>query len=402
MGKISTFFTWFWTLYFPLCIAFYEYVWGYVDEVMTLFLLLFTLTQVNKRYANRSHVEEMKFCVAFFVFYLIYSLIRRVNVVQASLVDFQQQLRPYITFYCTLILAPKLKFKNKQYLVYSVVACLVLYIYVRRSELGQNENVIFGSLAMSSAMVYYMFSKQKKVHKYVATTIVLVGLLSGKAKYFGECVAFIAVIFFMKDKLVIGSKKSYIYMMLLVIMVIAFAWTKFDSYFVSGMSNEELARPMMYKTAPKVIKDYFPFGPGLATYGTFSSAKTYYSPLYYKYHLNQIWGMAANTHGAFNADSFYPCLAQFGIFGIFFFVVFWKRRLLEFNDIKDLRYYKVALISFFCLAIESFGDTSYLSGRGMVYFMLIAVALNSNRYLTKKNENRNTFEEFRGTEIAPR
>jgi len=401
MGRVSTFFTWFWTLYFPLCIAFYDYVWGYVDEVMTLILFLFALSQMRKPFANRNYTPEMKTCIAFFVFYLLYSIIVRINVIPASLVDFQQQLRPYLTFYSTIILAPKLKFKHKQYLVYSVCACLAAYIYVRREELGQEENVIFGSLAMSSAMVYYMFSKPTKKHRYIATAIVLVGLLSGKTKYYGECVTFVCVLFFMKEKIIIGSKKSYVYMMLLAVMIIIFAWTKFSFYFVEGMTNEELARPMMYKTAPKVIWDYFPLGPGLATFGTFSSAKTYYSPLYYKYHLDVIWGMAANTHGAFNADAFYPCLAQFGIVGIFFFVAFWRRRLLEFNDIEDLRYYKIGLIAFFCLAIESFGDTSYLSGRGMVYFMLIAVALNSNRYLPKKYEDRNSFEELRSPEIVP-
>ena len=62
-----------------------------------------------------------------------------------------------------------------------------------------------------------------------------------------------------------------------------FAWSRFDGYFITGMSNENLARPMMYKTAPKVFVDYFPFGPGLGTFGPSASAKDYYSPLYYEY-----------------------------------------------------------------------------------------------------------------------
>ena len=35
-------------------------------------------------------------------------------------------------------------------------------------------------------------------------------------------------------------------------------------------------------------------------------------------------------------------------------------------------------MAFLCLAIENIGDTSYLSGRGMVYFMLIAMCLSQH------------------------
>ena len=47
------------------------------------------------------------------------------------------------------------------------------------------------------------------------------------------------------------------------------------------------------------------------------------------------------------------------------------------------RYYRVAMMAFFCLAIESVADSSYLSGKGMGYFMLIGLCLNANRGLIK-------------------
>ena len=51
------------------------------------------------------------------------------------------------------------------------------------------------------------------------------------------------------------------------------------------------------------------------------------------------------------------------------------------NRIIDMRYYKVAWITVFCLAIEQTADTSFLSGKGMGYCMLIALCLNANRNL---------------------
>ena len=71
--------------------------------------------------------------------------------------------------------------------------------------------------------------------------------------------------------------------------------------------------------------------------------------------------------------------------GVGFFVWFWARRLKNINQITDIRYYRVALLAFFCLAIESVADTSYLSGKGMGYFMLLGLCLNST-YRPKTKE----------------
>lgn len=384
MRSIARFYSWFWVLYFPLCIAFYDLVNDYVDEFMTLILILFTCMKLHSRYVNRQPLKEAWACILIFLFYLVYSLILKVNVPMAAIIDFQQQIRPYAVFYCTLILMPQFSKRQKKWMLFSILASLVGFLFWQRSTIWTSESVVFGSLSIGAGMTYYLFTKETGFNRYVSTAIVLFGLLCGKFKYIGECVAFVGVVFLMKKKIKIGSQKSIAFGLVLVCAVIFFAWDRFDSYYVSGMNNEELARPMMYKTAPKLLVDYFPFGSGLGTFGTSASAKTYYSPLYYKYELSEIWGMSPADHGAFNADSFYPCLAQLGFVGLFFFFVFWKRRLSAINNIQDLRYYKIAIMAFLCLAIENTADTSYLSGRGMVYFMLIALCLSQ-----KEQQRRN-------------
>lgn len=388
MKAIAKFCTLFWILYFPLCIAFYDYVNDYIDEVMTLVLVLYTIIKIPRVKLYKQYKNEITFAICFFVFYLIYSLIKQVNVVPAIFIDFQQQVRPYVVFYCTLLLAPKFNNLQKKGILISLIFSLVIYYYLTRSSL--EENLVLGSLSMSSGLLYYLFTKNTKKNTLISILIVLFGLLSGKFKYIGECVVFISVILVMRKKINIGSLKSVILGFGIIASTIYFTWERFDAYYVSGMSNENLARPMMYKTMPKVIADYFPFGPGLGTFGTSASAKTYYSPLYYEYKLDQIWGMSENDRGAFNADSFYPSLAQYGIVGILVFCMFWKRRLKEMNKIIDIKHFKIALLAFACLAIESAADTSYLSGRGMVYFMLLGLCLSST---LKKGyyENRSAF-----------
>ena len=60
-----------------------------------------------------------------------------------------------------------------------------------------------------------------------------------------------------------------------------------------------------------MFKDYIPFGSGLGSFGTAAAAKEY-SPLYYKYQLDNVWGLNPENP-MFLADAFYPTLAEFGV-----------------------------------------------------------------------------------------
>lgn len=70
----------------------------------------------------------------------------------------------------------------------------------------------------------------------------------------------------------------------MVVVILAITWTRFDTYYVSGLSNDELARPMTYKTSLRILWDYLPFGSGMGSFAC-NGAWKFYSPLYYKYNL---------------------------------------------------------------------------------------------------------------------
>ena len=52
-----------------------------------------------------------------------------------------------------------------------------------------------------------------------------------------------------------------------------------------------------------------------------------------------------------------------------------------------MHYYRIALMVFFCLAIEQTADTSWLSGKGMGYCMLLGLCLNANRNNELEDDN---------------
>lgn len=368
-----------------MCIAFaaaINYDWS--DEILTVVLLVYALMKQRYLVKNQERTREISIYIALMIFYLGYSLIMRITTPRGVMLDFMQQLRPYAVFYLTWMMAPDFTAFQKKRIKWVMLLSFFGYLLAFKfkpslvTPYGGEESAALGQIALCCAMIYYLFSPQTRRNRHITILIMLLGLASGKSKYFGECVAFIALLVFVKSKINFLSPKTLLKVGALAAVVIFFTWTKFNAYYVEGFQDdaEAMARPVTYETGVKIMfHDYVPFGSGLGSFGTAAAAKEY-SPLYYKYQMDGIWGLTPDNP-MFLADAFYPTLAEFGIVGLFFFLWFWKRRLWESNKIPNLIYYRVALMCILALALESTADSSYLSGKGMGYFMILALCLNS-------------------------
>lgn len=397
MRGIAKFYTWFWIIYFPVCIAFAVTVnFDWSDEILTVLLLFYAMAKQHFLVKDKKRSKEINIYIALMIFYLLYSLVIKVTTPRGVMLDFLQQLRPYAVFYLTWMLAPQFSPKQKKYIKWIMLLSFFGYLFAFKfkpslvTPYGGAESAALGQIALCCAMVYYLFSKQTTKNRNIAILIMLLGLASGKSKYFGECVCFIALVMFVKSKINFTSVSTLLKLAALGTVVIFFTWTKFNAYYVEGFQEEAqaMARPATYETGMTIMfKDYIPFGSGLGSFGTAAAAKEY-SPLYYKYNLNEIWGLDP-TYPMFLADAFYPTLAEYGIVGLFFFLWFWKRRLWEANKIPNLIYYRMALMCILALALESTADSSYLSGKGMGYFMILALCLNSARKVNVPRIRRN-------------
>ena len=387
MKGIAKFYTWFWIVYFPVCIAFAVAVnFDWSDEILTVLLLLYAIVKQRFLVKNKKRMLEINIYIGLMIFYLLYSLFMRVTTPRGVYLDFLQQLRPYAVFYLTWMMAPQFTPKQQKHIKWVMLLSFFGYLFAFKfkpdlvTTFGGEESAALGQIALCCAMIYYLFSKQTKLNRNIAIIIMLLGLVSGKSKYFGECVCFIALVIFVKSKINFASVSTLFKLIILGAIVIFFTWTKFNAYYVEGFQEDAqaMARPATYETGMQIMfHDYVPFGSGLGSFGTAAAAKEY-SPLYYKYNLNEIWGLDP-SNPMFLADAFYPTLAEYGIVGLFFFLWFWKRRLWETNKILNLVYYRMALMCILALALESTADSSYLSGKGMGYFMILALCLNSAR-----------------------
>lgn len=389
--SIGRFYTLFWVVYYPLCIAYYDAIGlQYIDEFLTLGLIFFTFAFFNNR-GNYHRLREVLSYVIVMAFYVLYSLVMAVNVSNAVWLDLQQQVRPYAVFYCTWLLAPTFSMRQKNIILGTMILTLVIYVLLIVLKPGTVANYGFvtpvtGQLSLMLAMAYYCFKPKILRTMLICILFLSVGLLSEKSKFYGEFVCFIGLMFFLHSKIKFNSPKTILQITALVVAVLFFSWEKFNTYYVKGFSEEridEMARPATYATGVKILGDYFPFGSGLGTFSC-NAAAVYYSPLYEKYGLDGYWGLTKDNPG-FLADCFYPVLAQYGWVGILFFIIFWRRRIMETKYITDERYYKMALMCILALALESVADTSYLSGKGMGFFILLAICLNNKKIKDEKN-----------------
>ena len=385
MSGIANFFTLFWIIYFPTCIAYNDLPgFNYVDEVMTGVMVLFTVSRYKHWSTNMEPWREFAVFAGILACFTIWGLTYGRNP-GGVWYDFIQELRPYSIIYCTWILNPQFSQRQKHLMLGAMIVTLFSWIYYHPEttlflETGvQEEFPVLGQMAICTGMAWYLFNEDTQKNRVLALAFVCVGLIAPKFKFMGEVVAFVALLFFIRKKLEFKSMRSIILVVALVAVVIYVTWERFDAYYIEGMmasGDDRMARPETYKTALRILWDYFPMGSGMGSFACNAAWKVY-SPLYYEYHLSDVWGLSKDF-GYFICDAYYPTLAQFGVVGLFFFCWYWKRRLVAFNEINEMKYYRVAMMAFFCLAMEQIADSSWLSGKGMGYCMLIGLCLNAN------------------------
>jgi hypothetical protein len=143
------------------------------------------------------------------------------------------------------------------------------------------------------------------------------------------------------------------------------------------LAKDGTARRVFYEYAVKNANSFFPFGSGFATYGSAEASKNY-SPLYYLYNFDEVWGMSPNFR-AFLTDTYWASvLGQFGWIGAFIMIIVYLRVFFSFNNGK----FKYDQLAFLCAAfaqyvIHAIGSGIITSSPGMIGFMAIALCSQS-------------------------
>jgi hypothetical protein len=214
---------------------------------------------------------------------------------------------------------------------------------------------------------YLVFARNRYLIASLTSAIFLV--LSWRRKSIAGLLAMLVVAVLLRDS---PGERRRLRAVLALFLLAAGAATILAPYFgaVIAYTNHEYggldpfsnARVALHYTAVLIARDRFPFGTGLATFGSHAS-RIYYSDTYVQYGLSNIWGLSPEFSG-FITDTFWPMvlgeggaitLISYSVFLIVLFRVSWQ--LARSNRSGDeIRFF--ATFALFALAASLLESTS--------------------------------------------
>ena len=364
-------------------VIFYEYLgFDYADELMALFLLLFAGIAIWER-RKMKELTPLLVLAGVFIFYLVYSLIIHSNTPKAILMDMVIQIKPFLGFYCAYIIAPRLSLEQRSFL--AILAVLVGAFILLIGVSGQ-PYAFFGhpsrlaTAATVTAFLYFYCSFYSWSDILVFIIILSNGFFSTRAKFYGFWGVSVFLIIYLKMGYKIKFNfKTIISSIFIIFIAIFLSWRKITIYYIDGLmtTGEMWSRPAMMLTSLFIFVDYFPFGSGFASFGTYPSG-LFYSSTYAEYGLNNFFGLTIDNP-AFVADAFYPSLAQFGIVGVLLYSLFWIKVLKKSLDFQytNAQVFLFGIMTFIFFAIEGVADITFTHNRGLYILILLGCILSS-------------------------
>lgn len=361
-----------------------------IDEICAMFLLVLLIYGIFKSsdwYINKAFLRV----IVVFAFYVAYSFYINSNTGKAILSDLIIQFKPYLAFFGVYYLAPQFTASQKKILrdialvIMALMLCIGIYSLKDVSAFKQTVGLVayFAAIVTSSSLLYLFCSTGSKKDKAVFLVLLAIGLFSARAKFYGFFILAVACLLFTKYLSSLRFNfRTFLLVGVCIASMLVVSWSKMQLYFGVGASLDSvpegfLARAMLYITFPEILKDYFPFGSGFASFGSYASG-VYYSDIYAQYGLENIKGMTKLNY-SYIADTYYPCLAQFGIVGIFLYLCFFfyviKKALNLYKQTMQEKYFIIPFLIVGYLLVENVADATFTGHRGFFIMMFLGLVL---------------------------
>ncbi len=374
-----------------------------IDEICGLILFIMFIFQMFKTKSWEIN-KVFAYVLLIFLFYIFYSIYIKSNSISGILFDCTVQIKPYLAFFCVYQLRPLFSKQQKTILRQSSVVLWFLLLPIGLGGIFMEKIFTitmahasnFASAVFALAAIYLYTSENTKKDRLIFICMLALGLVSGRAKFYGFFVlaAFVALYFSNAKNLKLNLKNSII-LLSMVAIIIFVAKDKISLYFLQGISDDAdkdlVARFALYATSGSILMDYMPFGSGFASFATHASG-VFYSPIYTEYGIDGVWGLS-KTFKSFISDTYYPSLAQFGFVGIILFISFWfyliRKAYLYFIKTNNTHYMILAIIIVGYFAIENIADATFTSNRGLFFMMFLGLIFSDMKYEYKSQESLN-------------
>lgn len=344
----------------------------FYDEILALISLPIILTNLMKRKTSKLNLNIIIVLFIIILLGVASNLIFNYQTLKFLLFDMLLCLKFYLIYFFTEIIWKK-EFleKNKKTLkihlsiniIILVIFTILNYVFVlwpNDFRFGLLSNKLFYSHPTYLAGIsIFLLSLSIRINKKVLSLqnilIILILISTLRLKAIGTALA-ILVLSFQIEKT--NKKLSFSKIILVGVILFCFAFDQINYYF---FQNDGFARKELLNTSIEIATDYFPLGTGFGTFGSYYSGESY-SPIYYKYGLNRVYGLSPKHH-PYISDSFYPMiLGQFGYLGLILyvyciFILFKKIQQIDFNNNKYEYISKICVFTY--LIISSTSESAF-------------------------------------------
>lgn len=243
---------------------------------------------------------------------------------------------------------------------------------------GNFSKVFYFIIPLLTADLQYGNTVYKKIVIAIALFIWVMTLRSRAVAFVACYLMFAFWYFYIKEKHI--KKVNIMYLLPIGVIGLALGWEQLVFYF----TNDTQARSALLKYSLVTMKEYFPLGAGLGTYGS-DIAKTHYSPLYEQYGFLNIYGMG-KTHTNYLNDNYWPMIiGQFGIIGtilvVAILVLLYTQMIKTVINNRYLYFSTLCMMAF--LLISSIASKSYSEFSMIPVFILHGIFVQRERSYNK-------------------
>lgn len=379
-----------------------------VSTAFSLFDELFVVLSVsmclivmfNNRTKKKDH-RELKLLIIFEVIGLIGTLISDLQPFRAVLLDIIATSKFILGFWSSLVIFRSVSLTNLLKIYEKIAKLLTIIIFFSSfasllpfTNFFVMSDLRFGLrpfkfifyhpslLAMALTLilsVLLLSSNNLKSNTIYIFMTLFPMLLTLRARSIAVVLIFLVVYIYLKMEMKIKWSRLFIVSVCLVAVAsfVGFQTGAFERYY--GGEGDS-ARSRLTLDSLTIAKESFPFGKGLATFGT-DTARNFYSPLYIRFGYSDIYGLGgANLN--YLTDTFWPAiLGQYGIFGLFTFGLILRSlfsrliRLLKINRTCALAFF----ILFVYLLIATTSSNSFFNPMAPGFAMIMAFCINTLR-----------------------
>lgn len=381
---------------------------GFIGNLDEIFCIVSTIYAIILVFNKRQSIKFTKYELVAFNIFILYLLIGIISSMLSQIIDFKyaflsmiMTVKGYILYFSCRIIFQYHSIKINMLNMISKVLKYCIYIFTFLSIINvplgflktydirfgiktvymgfshPTELAFFTIISMSIILLNYHYeNKQRDEWKIIISSAILI-IFTGRSKAIAFIVVYILLFYFIK----IIKKFKIKYALLLIPIIIYIGLPRIVSELING------ARGSLYRAGFSIAYDFFPFGSGFGTFGSYIS-KIHYSPLYYDYRISNVWGISKSMSSYITDTYWAMIMGEIGFIGIALLLL--VLYFIFINFIKGYSEYKSRVIVLGLIGytfITSIAEPIYSSNKSAALFITLSIFITiALAELQSKNE----------------